>query len=94
MAGRLAATDRLVARGQWYEALDEYQRLLDEPENTLVPLDPQQPRHLVNLRRLVHARLAALPDKALRLYRQRVDGKAGSGSRRAAPTVTCFPFAG
>jgi outer membrane protein assembly factor BamB len=76
MAGRLAATDRLVSRGEWYAALDEYQRLLHEPVNTLVPLDPQNPRHLVSLRRLVHARLAALPEKALRLYRLRVDGKA------------------
>jgi outer membrane protein assembly factor BamB len=76
MAGRLAAADRLVSRDDWYMALDEFQRLLNEPEYTLVPLDLQDPRHLVNLRRLVQARLAALPEKVLRLHRLRVDGKA------------------
>jgi outer membrane protein assembly factor BamB len=76
LVGRLASTDRLIAASNWNAALDELQRLLGEPESSLVPLDPLRPRHLVNLRRLVHFRLAALPEKALRLYRLRVDSKA------------------
>jgi hypothetical protein len=76
MAGRFAAANRLVAKEKWHDAMDEFQRLLDGAEDVLVPLDPQDPRHLVSLRLLCHARLVSLPEAALRVYRQRVDAKA------------------
>ncbi len=71
-ARRLAAVDQLVADAKWTEAITEYLHILDEAGDDLVPLDP---RHSVAARRLCHLRLAALPPKALQLYRDRVDGQ-------------------
>ncbi|HXG09303.1 MAG TPA: PQQ-binding-like beta-propeller repeat protein [Gemmataceae bacterium] len=69
-----AALD-LVGRQMWSEAIEEYQRLLDEAGDRLVPAAPgQQP--LLHVRRFCHLRLAALPPEALRLYRNRVDAQA------------------
>ena len=65
---RLAAADQLAAAGQWTEALDEYQHVLDEAGDDLVPLDA---RHSIEARRLCHLRLAAMPAGPLRLYRSR-----------------------
>jgi outer membrane protein assembly factor BamB/tetratricopeptide (TPR) repeat protein len=72
-ARRLAAVDQLVAESKWAEAITEYLHILDEAGDDLVPLNP---RHSVAARRLCHLRLAALPPKALQLYRDRVDGQA------------------
>src|SRR5262249_43032330 len=62
-----------AAGQQWAEAIDEYQRILTEAGDDLVPLDP---RHSLRARQLCHLRLAALPPAALRLYRARVDPQA------------------
>jgi outer membrane protein assembly factor BamB len=72
-ARRLAAADRLASLGQWAEAITEYQHLLAESGDELVPLDR---RHFVQVRRLCHLRIAALPPAALALYRGRVDSQA------------------
>ncbi|MCI0462681.1 MAG: PQQ-binding-like beta-propeller repeat protein, partial [Gemmataceae bacterium] len=72
-ARRLAGADKRAAQQQWAEAIDEYQRILSEAGDDLVPLDP---RHSLQARQLCHLRLAALPPAALRLYRARVDAQA------------------
>src|SRR5947207_10974633 len=72
-ARRLADADKLVAQQQWAEALDEYQRILAEAGDDLVPLDA---RHTVQARYLCHLRLSTLPPPALQLYRTRVDRQA------------------
>jgi len=72
-ARRLAGADKLAEQGKWSEALDEYQQILVEAANDLVPLDA---RHSLQARRLCHLRIAALPPEALKLYRSRVDGQA------------------
>jgi outer membrane protein assembly factor BamB len=88
IARRLAAADRLAGQGQWAEALDEYQRIIDEGAGALVPTEHGPS---VQARRLCHLRLAALPADVLRLYRQRVDGRArgwleqGRAARDAGP---------
>jgi outer membrane protein assembly factor BamB len=78
LLSRLAAADRLAARKAWTEALDEYQRLLDEHGDDLVPEHGPRDRlcstrRSVQLRRLCHLRLAALPPATLALYSDRVD---------------------
>src|SRR5262249_12982456 len=50
-----------------------YQRLLDDHGDDLMPLDPQDPQHCVQVRRLCHIHLAALPPAGLKVYRSRVD---------------------
>ncbi len=86
-ARRLADADKLAAQQQWAEALDEYQRILTEAGDDLVPLDP---RRSVQARYLCHLRLAALPPPGLQLYRARVDPQAkkwldqGSAQRDSA----------
>src|SRR5262245_29865319 len=72
-ARRIAAADNLVAEKKWADAVDEYQRILHEAGDDLVPLNN---RHSLQARYLCHLRLAALPPAALRLYRNRVDGQA------------------
>jgi outer membrane protein assembly factor BamB/tetratricopeptide (TPR) repeat protein len=72
-AGRLVATDKLVADKQWSEAIDEYMHILEEAGDELVPLDSG---HYLSARYLCHERLAALPAEALRLYRDRVESQA------------------
>jgi outer membrane protein assembly factor BamB len=70
-ARQLAAADHLAEQRQWSEAIEEYQRVLAEAGDDLVPLDA---RHSLQARRLCHLRIAAMPADALRLYRARVDG--------------------
>ncbi len=75
---RLAAADRLAARHQHAEAIDEYQRLLLEGGDDLVPETAppdraRSTRRSVQLRRLCHVRLAALPPAARKLYRARAE---------------------
>jgi outer membrane protein assembly factor BamB len=88
IARRLAAAEKLAAQAQWAEALDEYQRIIDEGGDALVPVEHGPS---VQARRLCHQHLAALPADALRLYRQRVDARArkwleqGRGTRDAEP---------
>jgi outer membrane protein assembly factor BamB len=72
-ARRLIAADKLVAEQKWAEAVDEYQRILIEVGDDLVPLNA---RHSLQARWLCHLRLAALPAAGLRLYRARVDNQA------------------
>jgi outer membrane protein assembly factor BamB/tetratricopeptide (TPR) repeat protein len=85
---RLASARKLARDGQLPEAIDEYQRLLDEAGDKLARLGPQ---HLVQVRWLCHRDLAALPPAGLRLYRQRVDARArkwleeGTAARDPAP---------
>jgi outer membrane protein assembly factor BamB/tetratricopeptide (TPR) repeat protein len=63
-----------AAKQLWAEAVGEYQRLIDELGDRLV--SPGDRRSCVQVRRLCHARLAALPPEALKLYRSRVDATA------------------
>ncbi|HEV3204871.1 MAG TPA: PQQ-binding-like beta-propeller repeat protein, partial [Gemmataceae bacterium] len=71
-ARRLAAIDRLIAEEKWSEAVEETLRALNEAGDDLVPIDG---RHAVQARRLCHIRLAGLPENALKIYRERVDGQ-------------------
>src|SRR5438128_19865 len=81
---RLDRAQKLVEEKQYADAIDEFQRILDESGDALVPLPNGQdakeqatrPRHCLHARRLCHQRLAALPPEALKLYRSRVDGQA------------------
>ena len=75
-ARRLAEARKRVEQEQWADAIEEYQRILEEAGDDLVPLNLQKPRHCVQARRLVHAALAALPPTARRLYQKRVDEQA------------------
>jgi outer membrane protein assembly factor BamB len=75
-ARRLEAADKLAAAKRWAEAVEEYQRLLHEVGDHLVPLDLQSKRESVQARRLCHLRLASLPAEALALYRKQVDVQA------------------
>jgi outer membrane protein assembly factor BamB len=75
---RLKLADALAAQKKWPEAVDEYQRLLNSAGDALVPADAGKEelsasRRSVQLRRLCHARLAALPPEGLEVYRGRVD---------------------
>ncbi|MCS6849986.1 MAG: hypothetical protein NZ700_02315, partial [Gemmataceae bacterium] len=72
-ARRLADAQRLVEQRQWADAIDEYQHILTEAGDDLVPVDGRQS---VPARWLVHQRLASLPAEGLELYRARVDGAA------------------
>src|SRR5205823_5979471 len=76
LAKRLEAAGKRLAQKEWTEAIDEYQHIVEEAGDSLVPLDPKDPRHCVPARRLCQRSLASLPAAALRLYRTRVDGPA------------------
>ena len=71
--GAWKSAGKLAAEAKWPETVDEYQRLLDEAGDDLVPLNPH---HSIQARWLCHLRLAALPPAALRLYRDRIDEQA------------------
>jgi len=78
-AGRLAGVADLVRRSRWAEALDEYQRLISEVGDDLVPETSDAvsgSQRSIQLRRLCHLRIAALPPAALRVYRDRVEVQA------------------
>jgi outer membrane protein assembly factor BamB len=84
---RLKFADDLAARRKWAEAVDEYQRLLHEAGDALVPAEADRdglgsPPRSVQLRRLCQVRLAALPLPGLEAYRRRVDRQAGRGLRQ------------
>jgi outer membrane protein assembly factor BamB len=81
LVSQLNGARRLVAEKQWYEAVDAYQVLLRDHGDELVPIDPvKEPlassQRFVQARWLVHQGLSALPQPALKIYRQRVDGAA------------------
>jgi outer membrane protein assembly factor BamB len=82
LVSQLKGARRLVAEKQWYEAVDAYQVLLRDHGDELVPIDPSKEpltstQRFVQARWLVHQGLSALPQPALKIYRQRVDGVAG-----------------
>src|SRR5258708_7830418 len=72
-ARRIVAAEKLVAEQKWAEAIDEFQRIIREAGDDLVPLDP---RHLINARRLCYLRLAAFPPERLHPYHDRVNKQA------------------
>jgi hypothetical protein len=80
-SSRLKFADDLAARKKWPDAIDEYQRLIHAAGDVLTPAGTgseeltASPRS-VQLRRLIHARLAASPAEALALYRRRADPQA------------------
>lgn len=90
LADRIAAADRNARDKKPDEALNEYQQILSEAGDALVPLDRAGTR-CVQARRLCHARIAALPAQALRRYRDRVDPQTkkwleqGTAERDPAP---------
>jgi outer membrane protein assembly factor BamB len=75
---RLKLAHELAAQKKWAEAVDEYQRLLRDAGDALVPAEADRedlraaPRS-VQLRRLCHLGLASLPPHSLEVYRRRVD---------------------
>lgn len=81
---QLAEADQLLRNKQWAEGIEEYQRIIDEAGNELVPLFPQLDKDnvdrdkqvLVQVRYKCHERLAGLPPEALGKYRERMDGQA------------------
>lgn len=72
-ARRFAAADKLAADGKWTEAVEEYQRILTEVGDELVPVTANQD---VQARLLCQLRLAALPAEILNRYRERIDASA------------------
>jgi outer membrane protein assembly factor BamB len=86
-ARRLAAADKLAQRGQWSDAMEEYQRILREAGDDLVPLTPY---HAVRARWLCHQRLASAPAEQLKHYQARINPQArkwfeqGSAQRNEA----------
>src|SRR5215469_17543975 len=72
-AQRLESARKLARDRQYAEAVDEYQRLLEEAGDKLAPVSERQ---FVQVRWLCHLDLAALPPEAVRLYRNRVDAQA------------------
>jgi outer membrane protein assembly factor BamB len=90
-ARRLAEAHKRVEQRQWSEALEEYQRILEEAGDDLVALDPQKPQLCVQARRLCHSAIAALPPEALKIYRRRADELAkkwlDQGSAERDPVV-------
>jgi outer membrane protein assembly factor BamB len=74
-ARRLAVADKLAADGLLADAVADYVHLLNDPGDDLVPVTPL---HSVQLRRLCHLRLAALPAAALALYRAQTDAQAAA----------------
>ncbi len=86
-AARLAVAQKLLEDKKWPEAVAELQAIIDTGGDALVPLSADRS---VAARRLCHARLAALPPEALRLYRDRVEPQArkwleeGTATRDAA----------
>ncbi|HZY88979.1 MAG TPA: hypothetical protein VFE78_29410, partial [Gemmataceae bacterium] len=82
-ATRLAAAQKLLDEKKWPEAVAELQAVVDTAGDTLVPLEAGRS---VQARRLCHARLAALPPEALRLYRDRVEPQARKWLAEAAAT--------
>lgn len=74
-ARRLAEARQHADRHQWGEAVEEYQRILDEAGDDLVPLDPQKRDHCLQARQLCAMQL---PRHATLLsrYRARVDEQA------------------
>src|SRR2546421_3404693 len=80
-ARRIDAADKLAAQKQWSEAVDEYQRILSEAGDDLVPVSP---RHVVQARWVCQARLAALPAEQRKAYRARIDAQARKGFEQGA----------
>src|SRR5579884_1729882 len=72
-ARRFIAADKLAADGKWTDAVNEYQRILDEAGADLVPIEST---HDVQARLLCHLRLASLPPEVLARYRERIDDQA------------------
>jgi outer membrane protein assembly factor BamB/tetratricopeptide (TPR) repeat protein len=67
-----------INQQQWAEAMEEYQRLIDEEGDNLVPSGPRNgpTRGSVQLRRLCHLRMAAAPPSALVQHQKRVSALA------------------
>jgi cellulose synthase operon protein C len=82
-ATRLAAAQKLLDEKKWPEAVAELQAIVDTGGDALVPLSAERS---VAARRLCHARLAALPPEALRLYRDRVEPQARKWLEEATAT--------
>src|SRR5262249_4898791 len=67
-----------ISQQQWAEAMEEYQRLIDEEGDNLVPAGAETgpTRCSVQLRRLCHVRMAAAPPSALAQHQKRVEALA------------------
>jgi outer membrane protein assembly factor BamB/tetratricopeptide (TPR) repeat protein len=62
-----------VADHQWDEAVEALRRVMESDGAKMIAITP---RRYVNLTDFCHVQIAALPDEALALYRQRVDSVA------------------
>jgi hypothetical protein len=67
------------------EAIDDYQRLVEESGDKLLPLDAAGRRHCIQARWLTALDLSRLPAPALRVYRNRVDNQARKWFEQARP---------
>jgi outer membrane protein assembly factor BamB len=72
-AGRLATPQGHVAAQRWSEAIAEFQAILDEAGDDVMPADPRNSDHCISVRRLCQMHLAAMPAAGLRTYRGRFD---------------------
>jgi outer membrane protein assembly factor BamB len=76
-ATHLAEAQKKAEQGEWADAIDGYQRSVDEFGDDLVPIaEARGPRRFASVRLLVTQRLAAMPAAGLRIYRARVDEQA------------------
>jgi outer membrane protein assembly factor BamB len=75
-ATRLASAHAKAQQQQWSDAIAEYQSILDDAGDDVMPADPNNPDHCVGVRRLCQIHLASLPPAGLRVYRMRLDESA------------------
>lgn len=77
---RLELVDSYVRDGQWAEAVDVLQDVVERFPDKVIPLAPAEagraPEQFLNVRTVCHWRISTLPPQALKIYRERTDGPA------------------
>src|SRR5262249_55281886 len=86
-AGRFATAQAHVAQQKWTEAIAEYQGILDESGDDVMPADAKNPDHCVGVRRLCQIQFAAMPAAGLRVYRARFDEPAQKALEQAGRDI-------
>lgn len=79
---RLDLVDSYANDGQWVEAVELLQSLIERYPDKVVPTKTNT-EHFLSVRTVCHQRIASLPPEALQLYRQRVDAPAADLWNRA-----------
>jgi outer membrane protein assembly factor BamB len=80
LVSRLKFARKLAAAGKWPEVVETYERLLRDEGDSLVPMEAPvdavaSSTRLLQLRRLLHQEIAALPPAGLAVYRRRVQAQ-------------------